>query len=82
MENSLLLLEAVTASEDAVIQREVDGEIVREEHRVEPLTNYLVGRVEQYIWEGSSTIGVLGTAVNRRDAASAYSGAVAHRRWR
>ena len=70
------LLEAVTAPEDATIEREVDGEIVRQDYRVEPLTNYLVGRVEQYIWEGTSKIGVLGTAVNRRDAASAYSGGV------
>lgn len=69
-------LEAVTTPEDALIQREVDGEMVREEYRVEPRSNYLVGRVEQYIWEGSSKIGVLGTAVNRREAASAYSGAV------
>lgn len=70
------ILEAVTNREHARIARVVDGERVKEDYEVEPLTNYFVGRVQQDILEGTSRIGLLTTAVHRRDAESAYAGGV------
>jgi len=70
------ILEAVTNREHARIARTVDGERVKEDYEVEPLTNYFVGRVQQDILEGTSRIGLLTTAVHRRDAESAYAGGV------
>jgi hypothetical protein len=69
------LLQAVTASERADILRTVGGETAREKYRVEPLTNYLVGRVRQDVLEGNSTVGLFASSVNRRDGHSAYVGA-------
>ncbi|MBI4553535.1 MAG: carbohydrate binding family 9 domain-containing protein [Candidatus Latescibacteria bacterium] len=66
------MLDAITSSEDATILQ--NG--VRQTARIEPLTNYWVGRVQQDILSGNSTVGLLMTAVNRKDAASAYTGGV------
>lgn len=70
------ILGAAAASEYATIERNVNGEPVREEYLVEPRTNYLVGRVEQDILGGTSTAGLVATAMHRHDAESAYAGAV------
>jgi hypothetical protein len=59
---SLGLLDAVTAGEDA---RYVDGGGLRVTTPVEPLTNYFVGRVRKDLRGGNSTVGLIGTAVNR-----------------
>jgi hypothetical protein len=69
-------IEAVTAPEYATIEHEVNGETVREEHLLEPLTNYFVGRMQQDVLSGTSKVGLMTTAVHRRDAESAYVGAV------
>jgi len=69
------ILEAVTAPEYATIERTVEGERVREEFLIEPRTNYFVGRVKQDILDGTSSVGLLTTAVHRRAAPSAYMGA-------
>jgi hypothetical protein len=69
-------IEAVTAPEYATIEHEVDGKTVREEHLLEPLTNYFVGRVQQDVLSGTSRVGLMTTAAHRRDAESAYVGAV------
>jgi hypothetical protein len=65
-------IEAVTAEEHV----EVDSAGVREKLLVEPLTNYLVWRMNQDVGKGNSTLGMMFTAVNRRSAKSAYSGGV------
>ena len=66
------IMEAVTAPEYARIERSVDGEKIQSDHLVEPLTNYFVGRVNQEVLEGSSRVGLITTAVNRRDSIAAY----------
>jgi len=76
---SIGVLEAVTAPEYATIEDVVTDLITgqeRREHLIEPLTNYFVGRVQQDMLKGSSRIGVITTAVNRKDAESAYAGAI------
>jgi len=65
-------IEAVTDDEYA----SVDSMGTRKERLVEPSSNYSVARMSQDIWQGSSTVGMLLTAVNRRSAESAYSGGV------
>lgn len=79
---SVGLLEAVTENETALF---IDGDGERREAVVEPLTNYLAGRVRRDIDGGRTTIGGLATAVNRSldDAtevsflrSSAYTGGV------
>ena len=70
------LLNAVTAREYVDYLQDDDGQTSREEHLAEPLTNYLVGRVQQGVLNHTSTAGFLGTAVHRRDAESAYVGAL------
>lgn len=59
---SIGVLEAVTAAERArfITEARENGEAV-----VEPLTNWFVGRVRRDFRNGQSSIGVLGTAVNR-----------------
>ena len=69
------ILEAVTAPEYATIEQEVDGKKVKDDYRIEPLTNYLVGRVKQDILDGTSSAGLFASSVLRRDAESAYVGA-------
>jgi len=59
---SMGLLDAVTAGEDA---RYVDQLGTRVTARVEPVTNYFVSRVRKDLRDGNSTVGVIGTAVNR-----------------
>ena len=60
---SVGMLDAVTAGEDA---RYVDALGARVTTPVEPLTNYLVGRVRKDLRQGNSTLGLIATAVNRR----------------
>ena len=60
---SVGLLEAVTESESAVF---VDAEETRQEAVVEPLANYLAGRLRRDLDGGRTTLGALATAVNRR----------------
>jgi hypothetical protein len=60
---SVGLLDAVTREEHG---RFVDSEGVRWQVPVEPLSNYLVGRVRHESADGNRAIGMLLTAVNRR----------------
>ncbi|MEP2773696.1 MAG: DUF5916 domain-containing protein [Fulvivirga sp.] len=55
------VLESVTAEETV----QVDSLGVRREEVVEPMTNYLVGRVQQDINQGKTIIGGMFTATNR-----------------
>ncbi len=79
---SIGILEAVTAPEYATIEEMMTDHssgakrVERREHLIEPLTNYFVARVQQDVLKGNSRIGFLATAVNRRDAESAYVGAI------
>jgi hypothetical protein len=59
---SVGLLDAVTAREFAT----VDSAGVRFRDEVEPLTNYAVLRAKREFGGGSSSLGLMGTAVNRR----------------
>jgi hypothetical protein len=59
---SLGVLEAVTAREYAT----VDSAGVRFRDQVEPLTNYAVVRAKREFGGGGTTLGLTGTAVNRR----------------
>ena len=65
------LLQAVTAPEYADI--DVGGS--RDRFRVEPLSNYLVGRVRQDVLDGTSGVGLFASSIHRRDGHSAYVGA-------
>ncbi len=56
------LLESVTRKEDA----EIDAAGERRTMAVEPLTNYLIGRVQQDINDGNTTIGGMITSTNRK----------------
>jgi len=58
---SVGLLESITANEKA----EIDNSGDRRKESVEPLTNYLVGRVQQDFNKGETTLGGILTAVNR-----------------
>ncbi len=58
---SLGILESLTSSESALI----DSTGVRKKVRVEPLTNYFVGRVQQDFNKGETVLGAIFTAVNR-----------------
>ncbi|MDP4222989.1 MAG: DUF5916 domain-containing protein, partial [Bacteroidota bacterium] len=77
---SVGLLESVTQNENAII----DKEGVRRKESVEPLTSYLVGRIQQDFNKGETVIGGLVTAVNRNITnpalnflpASAYTGGI------
>ena len=60
---SLGVLEAVTQQEDAFF---VDAAQDRQEAVVEPLANYLAGRLRRDLNGGRATVGALATAVNRR----------------
>ncbi|MFC2167807.1 DUF5916 domain-containing protein [Acidobacteriota bacterium] len=60
---SIGFLEALTSNENASV-RTWDGE--DSEERVEPLTNYLLGRAEKEFREGRSAFGFILTAVNRK----------------
>jgi hypothetical protein len=67
------ILDAVTSPEYAKVDE--NGK-VKDDFLVEPLTNYLVGRINQDIMNGSSRIGLLTTAVHRKDSVSAYAGSM------
>ena len=56
------LLESITSKEEAVI--DADGQ--RRSEAVEPMTNYLVGRVQQDINDGNTIIGGMLTSTNRK----------------
>ncbi len=81
------IMEAVTAREYATVRRMQTDRFgaqrqVEEDHLVEPLTNYLVGRVQQDVLK-NSTVGALATSVVREDAESATSGGLDwNLRWR
>ena len=67
---SIAALDAVTAEQTAVVQRQ--GSFVRERRQLDPLTNYAVVRLRTD-W-GSSFLGAMVTAVNRfEDAGAAAS---------
>lgn len=68
------IMEAVTSSEYAQIQPSGEREGSTREHLIEPLTNYLVGRVTQDVLAGNSHVGIITTAVNRQSSTSAYTG--------
>ncbi|MBI4553407.1 MAG: carbohydrate binding family 9 domain-containing protein [Candidatus Latescibacteria bacterium] len=76
------LLEAVTSSEEATVEQTITDPVTgltrteRQHARIEPLTNYLIGRVQQDIMGGNSNVGIIATAVNRHDAEPAYTGGV------
>jgi hypothetical protein len=67
---SIGVLDAVTAGEEA---RYVDDRGTQVTAPVEPLTNYLVGRVRKDLREGNSTVGLIATAVNRNQDNPALS---------
>ncbi|MDQ1317772.1 MAG: hypothetical protein QG588_1425, partial [Candidatus Poribacteria bacterium] len=72
------IVNAITANEYAEIDRKYTDsagieQVKREEFRVEPLTNFFVGRVQQDILK-KSTIGAMMTAVNRDSVSPAYAG--------
>lgn len=72
------LLEALTAPEYARIR---DATGVERDHRIESLTNYLVGRVQQDVLK-ESKIGATVTAMNGQGFAPAYVGSVdAQHKW-
>src|SRR5207245_11460718 len=54
---------AVTAREWATVVETLSG--LRHSEQVEPLTNYFVGRLKRDLRDGNTTIGFVGTAVNR-----------------
>jgi len=79
---SLGILEALTAEETA---RYADAAEARNEAVVEPMTNYLVGRLRRQVSGGEGRFGIIGTAVHRslsgtgmedRLHSAAYSGGV------
>jgi hypothetical protein len=59
---SLGFLDALTAEETA---RYADADQARNEAVVEPVTNYLVGRLRRQVRGGETRFGVIGTAVHR-----------------
>jgi hypothetical protein len=81
-QTSIGIMEAVTAPEYANIEETVTepttglSRTKRREHLIEPLTNYFVGRVQQDVLKGNSSVGILTTVVNRKDAEDAYVGAM------
>jgi|WetSurSiteA1Bulk_404760.scaffolds.fasta_scaffold00109_7 hypothetical protein len=58
---SVGVLESITSNENAII----DSAGIRRKESVEPLTSYLVGRVQQDFNKGETVIGGIFTAVNR-----------------
>jgi len=78
-QTSFGLLNAVTSNEyariDSIYTRR-DGEEIHQyrDFLTEPLSNFLVGRVKQDFFDGSSQIGLMATALSRDGAADAYSG--------
>lgn len=69
------LVEAVTANEYATIEDSFTGQPVRSTFKVEPRTNYFVGRVQQDVAK-NSYVGATLTAMNGQDLDPAYVGSV------
>jgi hypothetical protein len=75
------LVEAVTANEFATIEDSVASpaggglQAVRSQFKVEPMTNYFVGRAQQDVF-ANSTVGATVTAMNGQGLAPAYVGSV------
>jgi hypothetical protein len=72
-------LTALTSREYATVDvttQAPDGSdvVTREEHVIEPMTGYSVGRVQRDILRGSSTVGAIATAVVRERDADAFTG--------
>ncbi len=70
------ILNAVTAPEYAKIERNTEKGTVQEDFLLESLTNYFVGRLNQDLMDGASRVGLMATAVNRKESTSAYVGAM------
>lgn len=76
------IMEAVTAPEYATVRRTVKDSATgveraeQRKHLIEPLTNSFVGRVQQDLLDGNSTVGALITSVLRQDAEPAHTGGV------
>jgi len=82
------IMEAVTTSEYATIERTYTDpetgleQTRREEHLIEPLTNYFVGRIQQDVMKNSN-VGAMLTAVNRESDVPAYAAEVdGNLKWR
>lgn len=75
------IVEAVTANEYATIERTFTDPITglerteRGKHRIEPLTNFFIGRVQQDV-RTNSTVGAMVTAANREGLTPAYTAGV------
>jgi len=74
------IMNAVTANEYATIERTYNDpmtgeQIKQEKYLIEPMTNFLVGRVKQDVLK-SSNVGAMLTAVNRNGDVPAYTGEV------
>jgi len=75
------IMEAVTANEYANIESPVTDPITgqkrteQSKHRIEPLTNFFVGRVQQDV-RTNSNVGLTMTAVNRDGITPAYAGGI------
>ncbi len=67
---SVGVLQAVTDEEHAKIINNAEN---KQDYIIEPLTNYLIARIQKDILDGYSTIGIMATAVNRLHSESAYS---------
>jgi len=73
------IVDAVTDNEYADIERKSTDSITgveqvkKEKYRIEPLTNFFVGRVQQDVMK-KSTIGAMLTAVNREKVNPSYAG--------
>lgn len=70
------IMEAVTADEYARVKREIDEDTVESNYLIEPLTNYLVGRVNQDVLQGNSRVGFITTAVHRKNSDATYVSAL------
>ena len=66
------LVNAVTSSENTQVS--LNG--VVSDFKVEPLTNHLVGRLQQDLRSGNTQLGVIATAQNRQGGHDAYSGGI------
>jgi len=71
------IVDAVTNDEYALIKEPMPGQTdsVRSQFRIEPMTNFLVGRLQQDLSEGS-VLGATVTAMNGKGFDPAYVGSV------
>lgn len=72
-------LAALTSTEYATVDAKTTDAggretVTRTERRIEPQTLYSVGRLQRDVDDGSSTVGLIGTAVVRDGAADAFTG--------